>query len=248
MASSRIAQSLKSARQRLGWTRETLAHHAGLSSAAITQIESGRRHEVRASSLVALAGALGVSVDYLVGSSATVAPALLKHRVLEYGSDDEYLTIAIPFLTEGIARSDSVLTVTAERHADLVRDALGNNAQHVEFLDAAEWYSSLRSAAIGYRAFLKERFEGGAPWIRILGEPVWTGRSETQLADWFRYESIINVAFASSPATIVCSYDTRYVPESVLTNARRTHPEVAGAGVTTNPSYTNPEEFLLALE
>jgi MEDS: MEthanogen/methylotroph, DcmR Sensory domain len=74
------------------------------------------------------------------------------------------------------------------------------------------------------------------------------GSAETQLADWFRYESIINVAFASSPATIVCSYDTRYVPESVLTNARRTHPEVAGAGVTANPSYTNPEEFLLALE
>lgn len=248
MASSRIAQSLKSARQRLGWSRETLAHHAGLSSAAITQIESGRRAEVRASSLVALAGALGVSVDYLVGGPATVAPALLKHRVLEYGSDDEYLTIALPFLTEGIARSDAVLTVTADRHAHLVRDALGNQAQHVEFLDAAEWYSSLRSAAIGYRAFLRERFEGGAPWIRILGEPVWTGRSEAQLTDWFRYESIINVAFASSPATIVCSYDTRSVPESVLTNARRTHPEIAGAGVITNPGYTNPEEFLLALE
>lgn len=131
----------------------------------------------------------------------------------------------VSFLTEGIARSDSVLMVTAERHAHLVRDALGNNAQHIEFLDAAEWYSSFRSAAIGYRAFLKERFEGGASWIRILGEPVWTGRSETQLADWFRCESIINLAFASSPATIVCGYDTRSVPESVLTNARRTHPK-----------------------
>ena len=46
----------------------------------------------------------------------------------------------------------------------------------------------------------------------------------------------------------MCSYDTRSVPESVLTNARRTHPEIAGAGVITNPGYTNPEEFLLALE
>src|SRR6202162_5296399 len=103
MASSRIAQSLKSARQRLGWSRETLAHHSGLSGAAIAQIESGRRQEVRASSLLALAAELGGSVDYLVGGSATVAPALLKHRVLEYGSDDEYLSTAIPFLTEGIA-------------------------------------------------------------------------------------------------------------------------------------------------
>ncbi len=248
MGSSRIGQSLKSARERLGWNREALAYQSGLSVAAIAQIESGRRQEVRASSLLALANALGVSVDYLVGGRATVSPALLKHRVLEYGSDDEYLAATIPFLMEGIARSDCVLTVTARRYMNLVRDALGDNAQHVEFLDASEWYSSLSNAASGYRAFLTERFERGAPWIRIVGEPVWAGRSETQLAEWFRYESIINVAFASSPATIVCTYDTRSVPESVLSNARRTHPEVAGADLITNPSYANPEDFLLNLE
>ena len=248
MASSRVGQSLKSARQRLGWNRETLAYHSGLSCAAITQIESGRRQEVRASSLVALASALGVSVDYLVGGAATVAPALLRHRILEYGSDDEYLATTIPYLMEGIARSDCVLTVTAKRHMTLVRDALGDNAQHVEFRDAADWYSSLRDAASGYRTFVRERFERGAPWVRIIAEPVWTGRRETQLAEWFRYESIINLAFASSPATIVCSYDTRSLPGGVLANARRTHPEVAGADVATSSSYTNPEDFLLALE
>jgi transcriptional regulator with XRE-family HTH domain len=248
MASSRIAQSLKSARQRLGWSRETLAHHSGLSSAAITQIESGRRSEVRASSLVALAGALGVSVDYLVGGAATVAPALLKHQILEYESDDEYLSTAIPFLTEGIARSDCVLMVTAKRHMTLARDTLGENERHVEFRDAAEWYSSLREAASGYRTFVRERYESGAPWVRILAEPVWTGRSETQLAEWFRYESVVNLSFTSSPATFVCSYDTRAVSGSVLANARRSHPQVAGAGLITNPGYVSPVDFLLALD
>jgi transcriptional regulator with XRE-family HTH domain len=248
MASSRIAQSLKSARQRLGWSRETLAHHSGLSSAAITQIESGRRQEVRASSLLALANALGVSVDYLVGGAATVSPNLLQHQVLEYASDDDYLATAIPFLTDGIARSECVLTVTAKHHADLVRDALGDNAHRVEFRDAAEWYTSLRDAAHGYRTFVAERYKGGAPWVRVIAEPVWTGRSETQLAEWFRYESVINLSFTSSPATIVCTYNTRSLPESVLATARRTHPEVAGAGVNPNPGYTSPEDFLMALE
>jgi transcriptional regulator with XRE-family HTH domain len=248
MASSRIAQSLKSARQRLGWSRETLAHHSGLSAAAITQIESGRRQEVRASSLLALANALGVSVDYLVAGSATVAPALLKHQILEYGSDDQYLVTAIPFLMEGIERSDSVLMVTAKRHMNLVRNALGDNTRHVEFLDAADWYRSLRDAASGYRTLVRERFERGAPWIRIIAEPVWTGRSETQLSDWFRYESVINLSFASSPATIVCTYDTRSLPDSVLASARRTHPEVVGAGVITSPSFANPADFLMDLE
>src|SRR5579862_2143438 len=106
MASSQIGRSLRSARERAGWSREALAYHSGLSWAAITQIESGRRQEVRASSLLALAGALLVSVDYLVGGEATVFPRLLKHEGLIYGSDDEYMSATVPFIAEGIERSD----------------------------------------------------------------------------------------------------------------------------------------------
>lgn len=249
MASSRVGGSLKSARERLGWSREALAYHSGLSWAAITQIETGRRQEVRVSSLLALARALGVSVDYLVGGAATVSPELLRHPVLVYGSDDEYLASSIPFLVEGITRSDCVLAVTGSRYTGLLRDALGDNARHVEFFDASEWYRSLRGAASGYRSFVRERFEGGAPWIRIIGEPVWSGQSEAEFAAWFRYESMINLSFASSPATIVCTYDSRSVPDSVLASARSAHPQLARVGdVTANPDFRDPEEFLLSLD
>jgi transcriptional regulator with XRE-family HTH domain len=246
MASSRLGGSLKSARERLGWSREALAYHSGLSWAAITQIESGRRKEVRVSSLLALASALGVSVDYLVGGAATVSPQLLRHPVLVYGSDDEYLASSIPFLVEGITRSDCVLAVTGRRCMGLLREALGENATHVEFFDSSEWYVSLHGAASGYRSFVKERFERGAPWIRIIGEPVWAGRSDAESAEWFRYESMINLSFASSPATIICTYDARSVPDTVLDSARRTHPQLAAAGeVSANPAYRDPEDFLL---
>jgi transcriptional regulator with XRE-family HTH domain len=248
MASSRIGVSLKSARERLGWSRETLAHHSGLSWSAITQIESGRRQEVRASSLVALASALGVSVDYLVGGEATTSPGLLNHRVLTYGSDDEYVAASVPFLQEGVVRDDYVLAVTANAHIDLLRDALGTDATQVEFMDAADWYSSLRGAASGYRELVKDRFDRGAPWIRIVGEPVWSEWGQAELVEWFRYEAMINLSFASSPATIVCTYDTRSLPETVIENARRTHPQVAGVGdVVASPSYREPAEFLLTL-
>src|SRR4030081_758764 len=90
VASSRVGRSLRAARGRAGWSREPLAHHSGLSWAAIAQIESGRRQEVRLGSLVALANALGVSVDYLVGSKATLSPKLLRHGAVIYDSDDEY--------------------------------------------------------------------------------------------------------------------------------------------------------------
>lgn len=245
---SRVGVSLRSARERAGWSREALAYHSGLSWAAIAQIESGRRQEVRLGSLLALANALGVSVDYLVGGSSTVSPRLLRHRALEYGSADEFLASTVPFLMEGIARAETVLVVTAVRQIRWLGDALGDDASHVEFRESSEWYRSPTGALNDYREFIKDRFECGAPWIRILGEPVWAGRSDAEVAEWTRYESMINLSFASAPATIMCPYDARAVPEGVLADARHTHPQVAGAGnATTSTTYREPEQFLLTV-
>src|ERR1700688_4806451 len=105
VASSRIGESLRTARERVGWRREALAYHSGGSWSAIAQIESGRRKDVRLSSLSALADALGVSVDYLIGTTATLRSRMLEHRVLLYASDEEFLAAAIPFVAEGVERS-----------------------------------------------------------------------------------------------------------------------------------------------
>jgi len=245
MDPSRIGSTLRSARTRLGWSRETLAHHSGVSWSAIAQIESGRRKDVRLNSLSALAKALGVSVDYLIGNTA-VRPPLLEHRVLTYASDEEYLAAAIPFLDEGVERSDCVLAVTTKMQAELLRDRLEDRADQVEFADSADWYRSPNVALTGYRAFMTEKRKAGASWIRIIGEIRVKGRSDSEIAAWSRYETIINLAFAASPATIVCTYDARAWPEQAITEARLTHPEAArGAVATANPEYRDPEDFLL---
>ena len=116
----------------------------------------------------------------------------------------------------------------------------------VEFADSADWYSSLSAALNRYRTFVKQKFEAGAAWVRIVGDPVWAGRSDAEITAWFRYESLVNLAFASAPATIVCPYDTRSVPAEVVAEARRTHPEAAdGTTVTGSSTYREPEDFLL---
>lgn len=239
--------SLRSARERAGWSREALAVRSGLSWGAIAQIESGRRREVRLGTLVALANALEITVDYLVGAQAAVDPRLLEHYALLYGSEEEYLAATVPFLSEGIARRDCVLVVSGRWQTGLLRDALGDDAPHVEFRDSTEWYGSPTAALNDYRRYVNERFELGAYWFRVIGEPIWAGRSEAEVSAWTRYESIMNVAMASSPATIMCPYDARTVPAKVLDGARHTHPEVAEAGaVNVSRAYEEPEEFLLA--
>ena len=106
-----IGTRLRAARERLGWSREALAVHSELSWSAIAQVESGRRRNLRPRTLSALAGALGVSIDYLV-NGAPSSPAMLEHRVLVYETDQEFVETVGPFLSEGIERSEALLAVT----------------------------------------------------------------------------------------------------------------------------------------
>jgi transcriptional regulator with XRE-family HTH domain len=245
MASTRIGQALKAARARLGWSREALAYHSGVSWSAISQIESGRRKDVRLSSLSALADALGVSVDYLIGSSAT-PPPLLQHRVLAYGSDEDFLGAAVPFFTEGIEQSHYLLAVATESKRGLLRDGLDDRATHVEFADWADWYRSPQEVLGRYGAFVDQKLDAGAVWIRVCAEAAWAGETEAEIAEWTRYESLVNLAFASAPVTFVCTYDERSFPQDVIADARRTHPEIV-QGETANASstYRAPEDFLI---
>ena len=245
MAASRIGESLKTARARLGWSREALAFHSGVSWSAIAQIESGRRKDVRLSSLSALATALGVSIDYLVGSAAALSSHLFEHRLLTYGSDDEYVEGAVPFIAEGLELGHPILVVAQPAQIALLRDTLGDRADQIEFAGAGEWYSTLAGALNGYRAYVKEKLEAGAAWIRVVGDPVWAGRSDAETAAWFRYESLVNLAFAAAPATIVCTYDTSAFSEEVIAVARVTHPVAHGGVFDESLTYRETEDFLL---
>ena len=237
---------MRAARARLGWSRETLAHHSGVSWSAIAQIESGRRKDVRLSSLSALAEALGVSVDYLIGSATSTPPRLLEHRLLTYGSDEQYLAAAIPFFAEGMERSESLLAVTTKEQIELLRDSLEDRADHVEFADSTDWYRSPNTAMGGYRTFVNEKLEGGAAWIRVVAEIAPESRSDAEIPAWTRYESFVKVAFASSPTSLICTYDDRSWPADVIADARQTHPELTdGSAAAVNREYRGPEDFLL---
>jgi transcriptional regulator with XRE-family HTH domain len=244
-ASSRVGERLRAARARAGWTREALAYHSGVSWSAIAQIESGRRTEVRPSTLTALAASLHVSVDHLIGSAATTTTGLLEHRLLAYGSDEEFLAGTGPLVAEGLERDDAVLVVTDREHIGHLRDAV-DGVDQIEFADSAGWYSSPSDALARYRSWVDQKVEAGSLWVRIVGEPVWAGCSDAETAAWTRYESLINLVLGAAPVTLVCPYDTSAVPSAVVADAHRTHPGLAhGTTAGTISTYCEPEHFLL---
>ena len=246
MQPSHVGGSLKAARERLGWSREALAFHSGVSWSAIAQIETGRRKDVRLSSLAALAEALDVSVDYLIGPPRTTQD-LLQHRLLSYSSEDEFLTGAVPYLVTGVEQAHSVLVVTTPAVTDSLRDTLVDHRGQIAFSDWADWYRSPQEALRRYTTFVAEKYKAGAAWITVVAEAGWSGQSEAEVAAWTRYESLVNLTFAASPATLVCTYDERRHSPEAIAESHQTHPVVLHGDVAvSSEAYRTPADFLLA--
>jgi transcriptional regulator with XRE-family HTH domain len=240
-----LGTRLRAARERLGWTREALAFHSELSWSAIAQVESGRRTNVRPQTLVALAGALGVTIDYLVHGVPS-SSVMLEHRVLLYETEQEFVDTVGPFLTEGIERSEALLVVTTEARIELLREWLASDAERVEFVNRDNWYTDPAPALRDLEEFVKAKLQAGAAWVRYVGDPDWAGTSETETNLWTRYEALVNLVFANSPASLLCTYDTRTIAPEVARQARLTHPHTIGPqGVDTSSDYGDPGGYVL---
>ena len=216
-----------------------------MSWSAIAQLETGRRKHLRPGTLAALAGSLGVTTDYLVAGRSASAP-MFEHRALLYRGDREFLDVAAPFLQEGVERGEATLAVSSSRNIGLLQERLGEHCEHVEFALHSRFYSSPLGALNRYREFVDARLDQGCPWVRIVGQPVWDGRSEEEARIWTRYESLLNLIFSASPLTIVCPYDVRALDPVILGHARATHPRtIEYDALSASSHYVDPGGFVL---
>ncbi|MCF3120715.1 sensor histidine kinase [Streptomyces arenae] len=167
------------------------------------------------------------------------------HQALCYASDEEFLSGTLDFVRDGLAAGDAVLAVVRRDNIALLKDGLGAAAGEADFADARDWYQFPARTLRKYNDYCTEREEGGARRVRVIGEPVWSGRAPVETLEWARYESLVNVAFGDSRHWIVCPYDARVLPDAVLADVRRTHPEVTGGenGPVVGGDFTDPADF-----
>jgi hypothetical protein len=163
----------------------------------------------------------------------------LRHEALPYGDDEAFLDGTVPFLRDGLAAGDTVLAVSGERNLERLHGRLGPDADQVEFHRSGDWYRHPARTLAGCLRKADALAERGRR-LRMVGEPVWDGRSALEVAEWQRVEAVVNVAFAGTGASILCPYDLRALPTSVLDAARRTHPVAARRP---NPGYMDPWAF-----
>ncbi|MEU0332990.1 anti-sigma factor RsbA family regulatory protein [Streptomyces sp. NPDC006193] len=151
------------------------------------------------------------------------------HPALFYGDTQEYLAGTVPFVRAALAAEEPVAVAVPGERLRLIRGELGADGDGVRFLDMREVGRNPGRIIPGVlRAFADAQPPGRR--VRIIGEPVWAGRSPAEYPACAQHEALINAAFRGREVTILCPYDTARLDERALADAHATHPVVIPAG------------------
>ena len=146
------------------------------------------------------------------------------HEAGFYGSDDEFQSLIVPFVEEGVGAGEPVILSYDERKSDLLRSWLKDPAA-VTFLPGQELYSTPTRAIATYQRLFESHRARGAQQIRFGGDVPHAGNGGC-FAGWDRFESAANTIWGSAPVWGLCLYDTATASAAVLDIIERTHPRI----------------------
>ena len=152
---------------------------------------------------------------------------LSHHEALLYAGQADFLAGTVPFVRAGVDGDETVLVVLGPRHTAWLQDALGPDSDAVTFADMLAVGDNPARIIPAWQRFVDDH--AGRP-VRGIGEPVWPGRSPSELVECHRHEALLNVAFADTPDFhLLCPYDTEGLHPDVVAVAHGTHPHVGGS-------------------
>ena len=149
------------------------------------------------------------------------------HEAFLYRDSEEFLRGTLQFIRAGVEAGEPVFVVLNAEKIERLRETLGEDADCVIFADMAAVGANPARIIGAWRKFVDEYGADGQP-IRGIGEPIWAERSDSELAECHRHESLLNLAFANTPAfRLLCPYNVSALDASVVEEAARTHPFVS---------------------
>jgi anti-sigma regulatory factor (Ser/Thr protein kinase) len=150
------------------------------------------------------------------------------HEAVFYRDDDEYLAGTLPDIRRGIADDGAVLVAVPDSKRALIEQALGDEREQIAFTGMTQLGRNPACIIPAWRDFVRDA--GPGPVVGV-GEPVWPGRSDAELDECSRHESLLNLAFdGGRPWRLLCPYDAGGLSEDVLDAACRNHPHVGRDG------------------
>jgi len=179
--------------------------------------------------------------DAVVTAEAVAGP--FTHPALFYRNDEDYLAGTLPFVLDGLHAAEPVAVAVPGAALRLLRTALGRDGERVRFLDMTEAGRNPGRIIPAVLRDFADRHPGGR--VRIIGEPIWAGRTAAEYGACVQHEALINLAFLGRAVTILCPYDTSGLGTTALADAWLTHPVIIEDG-REHPSHDYAPERAIA--
>jgi anti-sigma regulatory factor (Ser/Thr protein kinase) len=161
-----------------------------------------------------------------VGEISDAGPFV--HPALFYRNTGQYTAGTVPFLLDALAAGEPVAAAVPSGNLALLRAELGPRGAGVRWIDMEQAGRNPGRIIPGVLRDFADAHPSGP--VRIIGEPVWPGRTALEYPACAQHEALINMAFAGRPVTILCPYDAARLDAAVLVEARATHPVVVDGG------------------
>jgi anti-sigma regulatory factor (Ser/Thr protein kinase) len=165
------------------------------------------------------------------------------HEAVFYADDDEYLAGLLEDISDAVDGDGAVLVAVSEAKGHLLKDALRDRVDRVAFADMERLGRNPACIIPAWREFVRDA--GPGPLVGV-GEPVWPGRSDAELIECRRHESLLNLAFGGlRDWRLLCPYDVGALDPAVLEDARHNHPYVVEHNVRhLSDRYEAPEAIM----
>ncbi len=171
-----------------------------------------------------------------------------RHEALLYAGSDQFLAGALGFVDDALVAREPVLVMTDGPKIERLRAALDGRAGAVTFADMAVVGRNPAQIIPAWQAFADENRAADRLWG--IGEPVWAGRTPSELDECRHHEALLNMAFAGSGMFhLLCPYDVSTLAPETVEAAHHTHPTVVRPdGHETSAGYEGVDAAALLAE
>jgi anti-sigma regulatory factor (Ser/Thr protein kinase) len=160
------------------------------------------------------------------------------HLALFYGSEEEYIQGVLRFAERAVQAHEPVAVAVPGPKTHLLEQGLRQIGAEPEIFDMVELGRNPARIIPAVETMLA-RHSGAM--LHYIGEPIWAERTPEEIREATRHEALINLAWPGADIRVLCPYDTRALPTSVLEDARRTHPHVISGGqIAPSALYQGP--------
>jgi len=146
----------------------------------------------------------------------------LIHEALFYRTPGAFAEQVSAFVCAGQAAGEPVLAVLPPDSLECAQSALAARAADVRWASMLEVGRNPNCLLSVYEDWI----DAHPGPVRVIGEPVWPGRSYAETTECLRHEALLNRELAGASVSALCPYDAARLDAAVLVGAELTHPRL----------------------